>query len=91
MTREEAKQWLEALKSAYALPIETYEALDMAIEALSADAVHGEWIWKTDIPIGDGRTSAGYICSNCGKDYWHGNVFDYCPSCGARMKGGEDE
>lgn len=38
MTREEAKQWLEAMKSAYALPIETYEAIDMAIEALSADA-----------------------------------------------------
>lgn len=56
----------------------------------SADAVQGEWIWRTDIPIGDGRTSAGYICSNCGKDYWHGNVFKYCPSCGARMKGGAE-
>jgi len=56
----------------------------------SADAVHGEWIWKTDIPIGDGRTSAGYICSNCGKDYWHGNVFDFCPNCGAHMKGGNE-
>lgn len=51
----------------------------------------GEWIWRTDIPIGDGRTSAGYICSNCGKDYWHGNVFNYCPSCGAKMKGGDSE
>ena len=39
MTREEAKQWLEAMKSSYALPIETYEAIDMAIEALSADVV----------------------------------------------------
>lgn len=37
MTREEAKQWLEAMKSSYALPIETYEAIDMAIEALSAE------------------------------------------------------
>lgn len=50
----------------------------------------GEWIWKTDIPIGHGRTSAGYICSNCGKDYWHGNVFNYCPSCGADMRGEEE-
>lgn len=39
MTREEAKQWLEAMKSSYALPTETYEALDMAIEALEADTV----------------------------------------------------
>lgn len=59
--------------------------------SMSADAVQGEWIWRTDIPIGGGRTSAGYICSNCGKDYWHGNVFNFCPSCGARMKGGADE
>ena len=60
----------------------------------SADAVQGEWIWRTDIPIGDGRTSAGYICSNCGKDYWHGNALNFCPNCGARMtpyKGGDDE
>jgi rubrerythrin len=61
------------------------------IKKIPSDAVHGEWIWRTDIPIGDGRTSAGYICSNCGKDYWHGNVFNYCPSCGARMKGGDAE
>lgn len=39
MTREEAKQWLEAMKSSYALPIETYEAIDLAIESLSADTV----------------------------------------------------
>lgn len=60
-------------------------------EVVSADAVQGEWIWRTDIPIGDGRTSAGYICSNCGKDYWHGNVFNFCPSCGARMYKDGDE
>ena len=57
----------------------------------SADRPQGEWIWRTDIPIGDGRTSAGYICSNCGKDYWHGNVLNVCPNCGARMKGGDSE
>lgn len=58
----------------------------------SAEAVQGEWIWRTDIPIGDGRTTSGYICSNCGKDYWHGNVFDFCPDCGARMyKGGDNK
>ena len=37
MTRKEAIQWLEAMKSAYALPIETYEAIDMAIEALNRE------------------------------------------------------
>ena len=47
-----------------------------------------EWIFDTEIPIGDGRTSAGYRCSNCGKDYWNPTEFTYCPSCGAFMKGG---
>lgn len=41
MTKEEAKQWLKTMKSAYALPIEAYEALDFAIELLSAE---DEWI-----------------------------------------------
>lgn len=35
MTREEAKQWVEAMKSTLALPLETYEAIDRAIDALS--------------------------------------------------------
>lgn len=51
MTREEAKQWLEAMKSAYALPIETYEAIDMAIDALQTDAIplehHRKVLYKT--------------------------------------------
>ena len=91
ISRADAIEHLKNVKVSYphadiSLPI------DLAIKAIeilpSADAVQGEWIWRTDIPIGDGRTSAGYICSHCGKDYWHGNVFNYCPNCGARMKGG---
>ena len=106
MTREEAILWLQVLKHSQINWVgeqaedediiarceeAEQEAFDMAIEALSADAVQGEWIWRTDIPIGDGRTSAGYICSHCGKDYWHGNKLKFCPNCGAKMKGGDDE
>lgn len=100
MTREEAILLLHDMKDRYdeihentnfEIGYEQMTALDMAIEALSADAVQGEWIWRTDIPIGDGRTSAGYICSHCGKDYWHGNKLKFCPNCGAKMKGGGDE
>ena len=29
-----------------------------------------------------------YTCSVCGE---HSNRYDYCPNCGARMKGGADE
>ena len=66
MTRKESKQWLEAMKSAYALPIETYEAIDMAIEALQqitckdcrhkyeeGDCTHYYWCRLHDRPVDD--------------------------------------
>ena len=54
-----------------------------AVEALpSADRPQGEWISNHD----------GYwICSECGLRvliYAKGN---YCPNCGAKMKGADDE
>ena len=51
----------------------------------------GEWIehWYPHFDV------AGIECSICGKDvpYWERN-YDmprYCPNCGARMKGADDE
>ena len=48
----------------------------------------GEWIWlDTD----------GFICSTCGNGYksqptcMGKPMFEYCPFCGAKMKGVEDE
>ena len=129
MTREEAIQWLKAMKSAYALPIETYEALDMAIEALSqpivvkcyeidndrvycspemADKIYkalhedtnvqnmhrGEWIDK-EIPCNPYPPVFCVECSECGyrvgRETFQENTFNYCPNCGARMKGGDSE
>ena len=53
----------------------------------SADAVHGEWIneWK-DI---DGGRMYGACCSVCHAIGHSG--YNYCPNCGARMKGGDSE
>jgi len=42
----------------------------------SADRPSGEWIEEYD--------DDGVVCSVCGKV--HGNTWQYCPSCGARME-----
>lgn len=58
------------------------------VESLpSADRPSGEWVneWK-DI---DGGRMYGACCSVCHTIGHSG--YNYCPSCGARMKGGEDE
>ena len=88
MTREEAisdwtfrsnhiKKWLD--EHGEEPSIRHYvELIDMAIEALSAEAVKGEWI-----PNHDGS----WNCSECGLRvlvYAKGN---FCPNCGARMEG----
>lgn len=55
----------------------------------SADAEQGEWIWND----ADGN----YYCGNCHYNAY-GNTLEiisenwnFCPSCGARMKGGDSE
>ena len=68
------------------------DILDILSALPSADAVQGEWIEKYN---GNGWNDFwDYTCSNCGKKYeradavlYHAN---YCPNCGARMKGGAE-
>ncbi len=55
----------------------------------SADRQQGEWIEVTN-----GR--GGHECSNChayAPSYMSGDehLSDFCPNCGARMKGADDE
>lgn len=58
-------------------------------EVVSADAVHGEWIH-------DGQNFKGGLdwchCSVCGqKTSTNGlSIYNFCPNCGARMKGGNE-
>lgn len=83
MTREEAKEALSVLKIYDNQWLR--EAIDMAIEALSADRPSGEWICKGDYAV----------CSKCGDS--SGMQFDgvepiplktnFCPHCGADMRG----
>lgn len=62
------------------------EALLLAIEKLRDKRPQGEWIeteWQTEI------FDTLFKCSICeGQSI---EVGDYCPWCGAKMKGGEEE
>ena len=51
----------------------------------------GEWIYKDDDVF-----AGEYTCSNCNRRaevdlYGQWILSNYCPSCGARMKGADDE
>ena len=50
----------------------------------SADRPQGEWIDEHE----DGHGSWVGTCNQCGKEK---HVDNYCPNCGARMKGADDE
>ena len=70
-----------------------FDALKTAIESEinnipSADRPQGEWI----------ETADGTMCSNCHKFPYDDGEYhianwgsDFCPHCGARMKGADDE
>lgn len=60
----------------------------------------GEWIPYESESYGDNDETTWYKCSNCGKDAY-GRCWDdewysmpicseYCPNCGAKMKGGAE-
>ena len=55
-------------------------------EGLEADRPQGEWIeveedWRHQIEF--------WKCSEC--DFAVSSMYNYCPDCGARMKGADDE
>ena len=47
---------------------------------------HGQWKTNSDRP----DTLICSICK-CGFDMWKHDPHNYCPNCGAKMDGGEDE
>ena len=90
MTREEAIVILDGFKHNPLFNQQHFEALDMAISALSAE---GEWIESKE-------RSKHWYCSVCGGIHtdpetgkWR-ETFDYrypfCPNCGADMRGGKE-
>ena len=48
----------------------------------------GKWIFRREFV--EDTPFTGYRCSNC--NYWKGmGAWNFCPNCGARMKGADDE
>ena len=67
----------------------TGDAIDMIEDAPAADAapvVHGEW----EIVVGSNGKEY-MVCTCCRVSQDLTGVFTYCPNCGCRMDGGDDE
>ena len=62
-----------------------YSAIDNAPAADVEPVRHGRWLTHSDRPD-------SLICSvcECGFDMWKHDQHNYCPNCGAKMDGGDD-
>lgn len=81
MTREEAIEQLKVYRTCMSVDGAEVEAYNMAIQALGQEPKTGHWIEHFD------ESGKWYECDQCHTD-WGGSV-NYCPNCGAKMKGGE--
>ena len=89
--RRDAIKAIEELPNAYNGWSDTYDKayiIGTLEEVPSADRPQGEWIEIDDVSI-------SCRCSVCG---WEAHLYEddvygmpYCPNCGAKMKGADDE
>ena len=67
----------------YVLLLNKKECLAAIKSVQSADRPQGEWIKTANIGI--------YECQYCKKRFRIGLDYNFCPNCGCRMKGADDE
>lgn len=86
MTNQEAKDRLIALRTSYKIRIEEedIEALDKGIAMLEDKT--GHWLEVFKVSVVGARVSCNeFSCSRCNNTFDY--RWDYCPNCGAKMKG----
>ena len=84
----------DAIKALYKYSFVSKDIIEREINAIpSADRPRGEWIrdkyWSRGAGMGE-EYGFFYKCSLCGYEVENGYTrcdFNFCPSCGARMKG----
>ena len=84
MTNEEAINLISRNKSVFQYDTEMTKALDFAINALK-ERPQGEWLWLGDNP----SPSHKWSCNKCGRGVKEQENF--CPNCGAEMRGAEND
>ena len=81
---------IKAAKHAWAKGLEPSQYIEALPAAAVAPVVHGCFEPCFDK---NGNWRQGFAkCSNCGKEYYAQviNHFGYCPNCGAKMDGGNE-
>ena len=58
-------------------------------ELEEVEVVHGKWDNYSITSEYSGQTYYNFKCSVCGDN--HGVMWDFCPNCGADMRGGTDD
>ena len=77
---------IEAAKHAWAKGLEPSQYIEIIPAADVAQVRHAKW----EVVIGsDGKEHM--VCTGCRKQQDLTGVFSYCPNCGCRMDGGDDE
>jgi len=94
--REDAIKAIDELPNAYNGWSDTYDKayiIGTLEEVPKADRPQGEWI-DAEIPLESGGAMPIQACSLCKTFYplaYTGGGHRFCPNCGARMKGADDE
>ena len=76
----------DALYDADAITMSGVKILNQFPVADVAPVRHGRWVTHSDRPD-------SLICSvcKCGFDMWKHDPHNYCPNCGAKMDGGNED